>query len=197
MTEGLSKYRNDSTPAPDQSGREAGLRLGRRPLGFAEKREVIASAPAKYELGETGKSAMRGPQAARREGTASADQQEHVRDDPVSRVPWPEGMQGPEKFEKISYEDALKCTNEISKMRPLIKQGYKSEDFARLDIVNGKQWENGQQRVCDLYYGSDPIILYEEGDTFVIDRGRHRVYAAKVAGVATIPAKVREMKRNQ
>jgi len=77
-------------------------------------------------------------------------------------------------------------------MRPQIDAGYTSDDFADLDKAKGLNYEHGQQRVYDLYYGSDPIAVDKDGDKYDIVSGRHRIFAAKELGLDFIPARVKE-----
>lgn len=159
----------------------------------------------KKQFGETGQRTMQGPEIEEKANEGSDNSQEtpqsaieqkelnRIQDVPVSQLPWPEGVNGPQDFEKISHQDAVHVTNELQKMKPLIEEGYGAEDFGQLDKANGVDYLTGQQRIFELFYGSDPIRVYKYGEQYSIDKGRHRVYVAKELGLETIPAQVREI----
>ena len=114
-------------------------------------------------------------------------------DVPVADLPQPEGVNGPQDFDHhITYPDAVAASRRLQEMKPQIDGGYKSDDFAALDRKNGLDYANGQQRINDLYYGSDPVTLDKDGDKYDIVGGRHRIFIAREAGYETIPARVRE-----
>lgn len=116
-----------------------------------------------------------------------------IQDTPVGDLPWPEGINGPEDFgHHITYDDATSATRQLEQIQPLVNRGYSSEDFARLDSEEGLDYSSGRQRTYDLYYGGDPIRLDKDGDSYDIVSGPHRVYAAKVCGLTTVPAHVTE-----
>jgi hypothetical protein len=116
-----------------------------------------------------------------------------MQDTPVDDLPWPEDVNGPEDFNHhITYDDAISATRQLEEIQPSVNRGYTSDDFARLDSEQGLDYSRGQQRIYDLYYGSDPIRLDRDGEDYDIVSGRHRVYAAKVCGLTTVPAHVTE-----
>lgn len=119
-------------------------------------------------------------------------------DVPVADLPQPEGVNGPQDFDHhISYSDAVRANEQLQTMKPQIDSGYKSDDFADLDKKNGLDYANGQQRVYDLYYGSDPVTLDKDGNNYDIVSGRHRIFIAQESGNDYIPALVREKVANQ
>lgn len=131
------------------------------------------------------------PAAAENEGARWEDR--GIIDVPVADLPQPEGVNGPQDFDHhITYPDAVAASRQMQAMKPQIDGGYKSDDFAALDKKNGLDYANGQQRVYDLFYGSDPVSVTKDGNKYDIDSGRHRIFIAKEAGYDTIPARVRE-----
>ena len=131
------------------------------------------------------------PAADVREGAHWEDR--GIIDVPVADLPQPEGVDGPQDFNHhIKYEDAVSATRTVQEMKPQIDAGYTSDDFADLDKAKGLNYEHGQQRVYDLYYGSDPIAVDKDGDKYDIVSGRHRIFAAKEIGLDFIPARVKE-----
>lgn len=111
----------------------------------------------------------------------------------VADLPKPDGVNGPEDFDHhISYPDAVRANERLQEMKPQIDSGFKSDDFAELDKQNGLDYANGQQRIYDLYYGSDPITLDKDGQNYDIVSGRHRVFVAQESGTDFIPARVKE-----
>lgn len=115
-----------------------------------------------------------------------------IRDVPVDKLPQPEGVSADNFDHHIAYEDAVKAAEEYDRMRPLIDQGLTSEDFAAMDRTAGRDWEHGQQRVYDLFHGSNAVHVTKDGDQYDIIDGRHRIFVAKERGSQTMPARVRE-----
>ncbi|MFL7838466.1 MAG: hypothetical protein ACK2UR_05655 [Candidatus Promineifilaceae bacterium] len=157
--------------------------------------DLLASLPAKREQldkemrEDAGKIDERTASyhAAHPENQENHNKEVGVVDVPVADLPWPDGIHGPQDFTKISYAEALHATEQLQQMKPLIDQGYGSEDFKHLDQANGLNPENGLERVYKLYYGDDKITAFKDGDNYFIDHGRHRIFAAKQVGIDTLP----------
>jgi hypothetical protein len=116
-----------------------------------------------------------------------------IQDVPVVDLPWPEGINGTEDFNHhIAYDDAIRAAQQLEEMKPLIARGFTSEGFANRDAAAGLDYEHGQQRIYDLYYGNNAIRLNRDGDSYDIISGRHRIYVAKELGIDSVPARVKE-----
>lgn len=115
-----------------------------------------------------------------------------IQDVPVADLPQPDGITVENFDHHITHQDAVRALEKFEKMRPLLAQGYKSEDFAALDRANGLEYADGQQRIHDLFFGSDPVYVNKDGANYDIISGRHRVFVAKELGIETIPARVKE-----
>lgn len=114
-------------------------------------------------------------------------------DVPVSDLPAPEGVSSPEDFDHhISWEDAQSATQKLPEIQSQVKAGMTGDDFSDSDQAKGLDYPRGDRRIYDLYYGSDPVKLDKLGSEYTIVSGRHRVFAAKEAGLKTIPARVIE-----
>lgn len=114
-------------------------------------------------------------------------------DVPVVNLPKPEDIAGPQDFDHhITWEDAKNTTAELPKLQSEVQAGKTRDDFHEEDCRRGLDYEHGRERLFDLFYGSDPIVLDKVGDNYTIVSGRHRIFAAKEAKLDTIPARVRE-----
>ncbi len=114
-------------------------------------------------------------------------------DVPVADLPMPEDVNSPDDFNHhISWEDARSATQALPQIQQEVNAGKTADDFSKEDEQNNLDWQHGRRRIYDLYYGSDPVALDKIGDEYQINSGRHRVYAAKVCGLETIPARLME-----
>lgn len=114
-------------------------------------------------------------------------------DVPVANLPKPDGADGPQDFDHhISYPDAIAASRQLPDLQEQVRAGKTGDDFWADDQAAGLDYAHGRQRLYDLYYGSDPVRLDKVGDQYDIVSGRHRIFAAKELGLATIPAHVRE-----
>lgn len=114
-------------------------------------------------------------------------------DVPVTELPIPENVDNPDDFDHhISWEDAKSATEQLPQIQEETKNGKGRDDFHLEDQQNGLDYSQGKERIYDLYYGSDPVVLDKIGDKYDIVSGRHRVYAAKTLGLESIPARVKE-----
>lgn len=116
-----------------------------------------------------------------------------VIDVPVKDLPIPEGVSSPDDFNHhISWEDAKSAAERLPGIQADLKAGKTADDFSAEDQQNGLDYAQGKRGVYDLFYGSDPVRVEKVGDNYDIISGRHRVYAAKAAGLESIPASVME-----
>lgn len=115
----------------------------------------------------------------------------------VRDLPNPENVNGPEDFDHhISYEDAKNACEKLPNIQQKVKEGYSADDFSTEDQKAGLSYSEGQRSVYDLFYSeSDPVRLDKDGNNYDIVSGRHRIYAAKEAGLNTIPARVIEKRK--
>lgn len=161
--------------------------------------EASETDAGKVKFGDTGRRAMQESVSDQSATTAMETKGEWVdrgiQDVPVTDLPSPEDVDGPQDFNHhISYDDAIAATHELQNIKPSVAQGWTGDDFSAADEKAGLDYANGQRRVYDLYYGRDPIRLNKDGSEYHIIDGRHRVYAAKVVGLDTVPAHVIERK---
>lgn len=114
----------------------------------------------------------------------------------VADLPKPDDVAGPQDFDHhISYADAITASRQLPDLQEQVTAGKTGDDFRAEDQAAGLDYSDGRQRLYDLYYGADPVRLDKVGDQYDIVSGRHRIFAAKELGLATIPAHVREKAR--
>ena len=112
---------------------------------------------------------------------------------PTKELPDPENVNSPSNFDHhIQWEDAEKATKELQDIQAQVATGKTGDDFYKEDAAKGLSYPEGKQRIYDLYYGSDPIVLDKVGDDYTIVSGRHRIFAAKYLEIPSVPARVRE-----
>ncbi len=111
----------------------------------------------------------------------------------VADLPDPEGVSSPEDFDHhIKWDDARSATEALPQMQQEVKNGKVRDDFHAQDVQDGLDYQHGKERIYDLYFGGDPVAVDKVGDQYTIVSGRHRIFAAKEAGLETIPARVNE-----
>lgn len=114
-------------------------------------------------------------------------------DVPVADLPMPEDVDSQDDFNHhISWDDAKSATERLPQIQQEVKNGKGRDDFHLEDQQQGLDYSQGNERIFDLYYGSDPVVLDKIGEKYDIVSGRHRVYAAKALGLESIPARVKE-----
>ncbi len=117
-------------------------------------------------------------------------------DVPVADLPAPEGVSGPQDFDHhISWADAHSAAKRLPEIQAEMRNGSTADDFSADDQQNGLDYSQGKRGVYDLFYGSDPVAVDKIGDEYIINAGRHRIYAAKAVGLESIPARVMEKVR--
>jgi hypothetical protein len=116
-----------------------------------------------------------------------------ILDVPVEDLPDPEGVSNPADFNHhITWEDAQAATTRLPDIQKQVHAGKTGHDFSDSDQAKGLSYQQGERRIFDLYYGSDPIKLDKDGSEYTVVSGRHRIFAAKETGLKTIPARVSE-----
>lgn len=146
-------------------------------------------APAPEKLKPQGVAAMQGEAG----DSASEWKDLGIVDVPVASLPAPEGVNGPQDFNHhIKYDDAISAAKQLPEVEEQMKAGKTKDDLWREDQASVVTYGAGKERVYDLFYGSDPVMLEKVGDNYTILSGRHRIYAAKEVGLKTIPAHVKE-----
>jgi len=117
-----------------------------------------------------------------------------IMDVPVADLPAPEGVSSPADFDHhIAWQDAQTATQQLPEIQKVVRDGKTGDDFYREDQAANLDYVHGKQRTYDLFYGTDAVKLDKVGDQYTIVSGRHRIFAAKDAGLETIPASVSEM----
>jgi hypothetical protein len=138
-----------------------------------------------------------GPQGIRAvqgEGVSTGEWVDHgIMDVPVQDLPTPDGVSSPADFNHhISWEDARAATEQLPGLQEQVNAGATGDDFSAADDAAGLSYAEGQRRLYDLYYGSDPVYVNKIGDNYDIISGRHRIYAAQALGMESIPVRVKE-----
>ena len=114
-------------------------------------------------------------------------------DVPVADLPDPEDVSSPADFDHhIAWQDAQSATKQLPEIQKAVKEGKNGDDFYQEDKAANRDPLHGKYRVHQLYYGSDPVAVEKMGNQYNILSGRHRIFAAKDAGLETIPARVSE-----
>lgn len=102
----------------------------------------------------------------------------------------------------ISASDFVKCPLETMlagvvrydrEVRPAILLGHSRDYFRALDRATGVAYADGLEKLFDVFHGSDPIrvVKMRDGSIDVLS-GRHRLYAARTAGIDRIPVSLSE-----
>jgi hypothetical protein len=114
-------------------------------------------------------------------------------DVPVAKLPDPDNIKSPEDFDHhITWKDAQEATLKLPEVQQQVNAGNTRDDFSAEDKINNIDPMHGKTRIYDLYYGSDPVTVDKDGEDYSIEKGRHRIFAAKTLGLETIPARVKE-----
>lgn len=140
---------------------------------------------------------MRALERRMREGTAASD-----RPDGISRVELdkinPTDIQSASDFgNSQKYTALLREARMLQQMEPALRQGSDTETFHAWDKANAiGQYSpdahvRGYADVYHSYYGVDAIALDPRPNgTFDVINGRHRIVAARDAGLREVPARV-------
>ena len=105
----------------------------------------------------------------------------------------PSGFKSPEPYIGMRREADM-----LRQMQPALEQGADVETFHDWDKANQighyspDKYVRGYADVYHTYYdGNELIALESKGDgTYDVINGRHRIYACRVAGLKTVPARI-------
>ena len=101
-------------------------------------------------------------------------------------------FRNPEQYNGMRREAEM-----LKQMQPALEQGATADTFDDWDKANQighyspGQYERGYVDAYHSYHGSEAVALDPKADgTYDVINGRHRIVAARDAGLVTIPAKV-------
>jgi hypothetical protein len=155
-----------------------------------------SSPPSEHMLGSSGEvSAGRPPTANQLAPEDEYRRIPGIQDVPIAKISFEKlPVRGAEDFEKVPLDVMMAGARKLAKIvRPAVQSGHGKSYFRQLDARAGVSSESSALRVFEAFYGDRPIILNKVGDSYTIrSGGRHRIYAAQVAGLDTIPALVYE-----
>jgi exonuclease VII small subunit len=122
---------------------------------------------------------------------------EGVRFVSVADLPEPAGVSGGADFRKISEPEMRAGIEKLQEMRPVIESGpgASSDYWADYDRRRGLEYVGGYQRVYEAFYGDDCIKVNDDGGSYDIDNGRHRIWLAKRMGVGQLPMRIIKRKK--
>ncbi|MFL6282062.1 MAG: hypothetical protein ACJ74Q_02715 [Pyrinomonadaceae bacterium] len=122
---------------------------------------------------------------------------EGVRFVSVADLPEPPDISGGADFRKISETEMRAGIEKLQEMRPVIESGLgaSSDYWADYDRRRGMEYAGGYQRVYEAFYGDDCIKVNDDGGSYDIDNGRHRIWLAKRMGVGQLPMRVIKRKK--
>lgn len=115
----------------------------------------------------------------------------------VADLPEPSGVSGGADFRKISEPEMRAGIEKLQEMRPVIESGLgaNSDYWADYDRRRGLEYVGGYQRVYEAFYGDDCIKVNDDGGSYDIDNGRHRIWLAKRMGVGQLPMRIIKRKK--
>jgi hypothetical protein len=110
----------------------------------------------------------------------------------------PNEIQSPADFKSpAEYAEQLREAHMLKQMLPALEQGVDPELFDQWDQANQighyspERYVRGYTDVYHAYYGAERIGLERRPDgTYDVLNGRHRIFAARQAGLEKIPAQV-------
>jgi hypothetical protein len=107
----------------------------------------------------------------------------------LDQLPVIEGIEGPEDFKKVPKDKMMRGILRLQEMSPVLRtgQGQDSDYWREHDAARGLSYEDGYQVVYDSFYGSDPIRVEHDGDSWDIASGRHRILVARELGMTSLP----------
>jgi hypothetical protein len=111
----------------------------------------------------------------------------------VAAIP-PQSEIQPGDFRKVSEATMRQGLLRLQEMRPAIESGAGANvDYWRQKDASLKlAYEDGYQRVYEAFYGHDAIRVEQEGATFTVVNGRHRLHLAQEMGIGSLPMRVVE-----
>lgn len=102
-------------------------------------------------------------------------------------------IDGPEDYHKVSYAEMVDGCKRLNRdVRPQVENGADGDSFAESDAEKGLDYEYGDQRIYDAFYGNSAIRLEKIDDTYQVVNGYHRLEVARDLGFTTVPARVIE-----
>jgi hypothetical protein len=94
-------------------------------------------------------------------------------------------------FEKVPRADMVAGIERLeSVVRPAVEQGADGEYFSWLDATRSLDYERGDRRVYDAFYGDTAIRLERAGGRYRVVNGRHRLLVARELGLRSIVARI-------
>lgn len=146
---------------------------------------------------QAGQIDMRAIKRRMREGTAASDQPDRISTVELDKIN-PTDIQSAADFDNPQQYNALfREAQMLQQMDPALKQGADVETFHTWDKANaiGQYSPNAHVRgyadVYHSYHGTDAIALDPRPDgTFDVINGRHRIVAARDAGLREVLARV-------
>lgn len=113
----------------------------------------------------------------------------------VSDIPSDEiGSLSEGDFRKYSYAEMQEGARRFDlEVRPAVEAGAGRDFFKQKDREAASDYEHGLERLYDSYYGSEPIrVTRMKSGRMEVTNGRHRLFVAKQAGIATVPVSLVE-----
>ncbi len=140
---------------------------------------------------------MRAIERRMQEGTAASDRPDGISSVELDKIN-PTDIQSAADFDNPQQYNALfREAQMLQQMDPALKQGADVETFHTWDKANAiGQYSpdahvRGYADVYHSYHGTDAIALDPRPDgTFDVINGRHRIVAARDAGLREVPARV-------
>lgn len=140
---------------------------------------------------------MRAIERHMQEGTAASDRPDRISSVELEKIN-PTDIQSVADFDNPQQYNALfREAQMLQQMNPALKQGADVETFHTWDKANAiGQYSpvahvRGYADVYHSYHGTDAIALDPRPDgTFDVINGRHRIVAARAAGLREVPARV-------
>ncbi len=107
-----------------------------------------------------------------------------------------EGISSGADFKKVSKDEMEAGLNKYTEMKGLIDsgEGDNRDYWTAVDKKLGLTYAEGYQRIYEAFYGSEPIRVTKDGESYTIENGRHRIWLAKQMGITSLPASVVEKK---
>ena len=115
----------------------------------------------------------------------------------VADLPEPGSISGSVDFRKISEPEMREGIKKLQEMKPVIESGLgaSADYWADYDRRLGLEFAHGYQWVYEAFYGDDCIKVNNDGGSYDIDNGRHRIWLAKRMGVQQLPMRIVKRRR--
>lgn len=97
-------------------------------------------------------------------------------------------------FYKVPFATMLDGVRRFSsEVLPEVEKGAGKDYFRQKDSESGVEYQYGLLRLYEAFYGDEPVRLTKMRDgRYEVTNGRHRLFAARAAGLESIPASVVE-----